>query len=331
MTKTVDTINFKERRLDVAIILDELRYVGDDYALSLSEKLKIITTILNNIESANSELRGMLGHMYNSNHNDSVRMRLARNVEIKERYLSDISEKFQSFVFYEIKGFGDKEMDGDQFRKSYEEQRKILEEFKFKHASIPEILQEMDYAFGKMLLAKNIIFNFAFHEHLSPDAEDGYVCQTFFDYAAYSQLTPEIAFVSGVSKDSEREYEVANSLLRFLYNQEREGKIDPLQKKMNGELIKVVFDNNVESISPLVRSGADIHAGKDALVAWAAVRGEIEVVERLLDNGASVEVAKSHGSDTIKDLCIAHELRKLLDTKLQQSSPTKTNTAKLKI
>lgn len=334
MKKTIDTIDFKERRFDASSVLDELQIVGSDYELSLSEKLKIITTTLNNIDSANAELRSMLGSMYNSNHNDSVSMRLARNSEIKEQYLSDINEKVQSFVFREIVGIeNSKEMDGDQFRKSYEEQRKILEECKFKQAPIPEILEEMDYDFGKMLLAKKVIFNSAWHEHDRPNVEDGYVYQILFDYAAYSQLTPEIAELSACRKWSQDEYEHANRLLGFLYKQERENNIDPTQKRLNGDFIVALLNDDFEKMESLVEKGADYRLNNDALISWVALRGELEAVGFFMEKNATVtsSLVEKYGTDNTKDFCKAYALKLKTERNVVENSNLNVRSPKLKM
>lgn len=99
-----------------------------------------------------------------------------------------------------------------------------------------------------------------------------------------------------------------------------------------GDTLKEAAENgHLKVVRYLVEKGANIHASDNRALKKAAGNGHIDVVEFLLEKGCPVDVAKGHGTDAVKDFCKAYELRKMLDTKIQQSSPTKTRTAKLKI
>ncbi|MNV73869.1 Ankyrin repeat protein [compost metagenome] len=87
----------------------------------------------------------------------------------------------------------------------------------------------------------------------------------------------------------------------------------------------------LDVVKYLVEKGTDIHAEDEGALRWAAYNGHIDVVEFLLEKGCPVDVANRIGGDAVKDFCKVYELRKMLDAKLQQSTPTKTKTAKLKI
>lgn len=91
------------------------------------------------------------------------------------------------------------------------------------------------------------------------------------------------------------------------------------------------MEGHIEVVKFLVAQGADIHADDDDALKLAASKGHLEIVDFLVEKGTPIAVAKEHGTEAVKDLCKAYELRKMLDNKLHQDTSTKTKPNKLKI
>ncbi|MGX9691386.1 hypothetical protein ACTJNK_13675 [Achromobacter anxifer] len=69
----------------------------------------------------------------------------------------------------------------------------------------------------------------------------------------------------------------------------------------------------------------------DPILSVASEQGNIDLVELMLDQGASPEVAKRCGTQEVKDFCKAYELRSMLGQKLKSHAPNKSKSPKLKI
>ncbi|KCB44987.1 ankyrin repeat protein [Bordetella hinzii 5132] len=99
-----------------------------------------------------------------------------------------------------------------------------------------------------------------------------------------------------------------------------------------GDTLKEAAENgHLKVVRYLVEKGANIHASENRALKKAAGNGHIDVVELLLEHGAPIESAKKWGTDSVKEFCKVFELKQMLDAKIQQSTPSKPKSARLKI
>ncbi|MNL51286.1 Ankyrin repeats (3 copies) [compost metagenome] len=100
----------------------------------------------------------------------------------------------------------------------------------------------------------------------------------------------------------------------------------------SGDALKNAAENgHLKVVRYFVEKGANIHALNNRALLYAARNGHIDVVELLLEKGAPIAVAKENGTDTVKEFCKVFELKQMLDAKIQQSTPAKPKSARLKI
>lgn len=67
----------------------------------------------------------------------------------------------------------------------------------------------------------------------------------------------------------------------------------------------------------------------DPILSIASEQGNIDLIELMLDQGASPEVAKRCGTQEVKDFCKAYELRRMLAANLQAPDPQKSKPRKI--
>nr|WP_313657933.1 ankyrin repeat domain-containing protein [Achromobacter ruhlandii] len=80
----------------------------------------------------------------------------------------------------------------------------------------------------------------------------------------------------------------------------------------------------LEVVEQLLEHGASPAAGINA----AAMSGQIEVVETLLKAGASIDAAMERGSETTKDFCKAYRLREQLNQMSEKTQVSKKPTVR---
>ncbi len=80
----------------------------------------------------------------------------------------------------------------------------------------------------------------------------------------------------------------------------------------------------LDVVEQLLEHGASPAAGINA----AAMSGQIEVVERLLKAGASIDAAMERGSETVKDFCKAYRLREQLNQMAEKVQVNKKPTVR---
>lgn len=108
-----------------------------------------------------------------------------------------------------------------------------------------------------------------------------------------------------------------------------------LDKKIGKTVDEVIMGaigaDNAEIVNHLFERGIDPHANNNKLLREASCNGSLKVVASLIDRGCSIEVAKEHGTDTVKEYCQVLGLKKKLEESLAHEAKSSPQPKKLKI
>lgn len=99
-----------------------------------------------------------------------------------------------------------------------------------------------------------------------------------------------------------------------------------------GKVMKAAINvDSADIVNRLCDRGLDPHTNNDQLLRAASYIGSLKVVASLIDRGCSIEVAKEHGTDAVKEYCQVLGFLKKLEENLSQEAKSSPQPKKLKI